>query len=75
MEYWGETIRRWDEWEEDFKVGLVNKWIELYKSKEKECMICGKKYVNAKGVKQHIMKDMGCSEGMEKVVKEFPGGN
>ena len=34
-----------------------------------------KKYVNAKEMKQHIRKDIGYSEGMEKVVKEFPCGN
>ena len=74
-EYWIETIRKWEDWEEDFQVGLVNKWIELYRTKDKECKICGKKYVGAKSVKQHIRKEIGCMEGMVKVVKEFPCGN
>ena len=73
--YWIETIRKWENWEEEFQVGLVNKWIELYRTKDKECMICGKKYVGAKGVKQHIRKEIECMEGLEKVVKEFPCGN
>lgn len=74
-EYWIDAIRKWEDWEEEFKVGLVNKWIELYRSKEKECMICEKKYSNAKGVKQHVRKDIGYYEEMEKVVKEIPCGN
>ena len=42
LEYWKEAIQKWENWGDEFKVGLVNKWIELYRSKDKECMICGK---------------------------------
>ena len=74
-EYWKETVEKWDTWDEEFKVGLVNKWIELYRTKDKECMVCGKEYAAMKGVKAHVRKELDCYEGMVKVVKEYPCGN
>ena len=75
MEYWKDTVEKWETWDDEFRVGLVNKWIELYRKKDKDCMICGKEYSAMKGVKAHVRKDVGCYEVMEKVVKEFPCGN
>ena len=75
MEYWKEIVEKRETWDEEFRVGLVNKWVELYRTKDKDCMICGKKYAEAKGVKAHIRKGIGCYKGMEKIVKEYPCGN
>ena len=74
IEYCEETIRKWETWDEEFKVGLVNKWIELYRTKDKDCMICERVYTDEKGVKAHVRKEIGCYKGMVKVVMEFPLG-
>ena len=48
IEYWKETVRKWDTWDEEFQVGLVNKWIELYRTKDRDCIICEKEYADGK---------------------------
>lgn len=58
--YWKETIEKWDVWNEEFRVGLVNKWIEVYRGEEKNCMICEKIYAGLRGVKQHVRKEEPC---------------
>ena len=75
VEYWKDTVEKWESWKEEFQVGLVNKWIELYRTKDKDCMICGKVFAERKEIKEHVRRDINCYKGMEKVVKEFPCGN
>ena len=74
MRYWKEAIEKWESWDKEFSAGLVIKWIELYRKKEKECMVCRKVYANVQGVKIQVRKSMDCFEGMIKIVKEFPIG-
>lgn len=74
IRFWKEAIEKWESWDKEFSAGLVIKWMELYKKKEKECMVYKKVYANVQGVKLHVRKSMDCFEGMIKIVKEFPIG-
>ena len=67
-QYWKETIEKWEVWDEGFKVGLVNKWIELCRTKDKDCLSCGKTYANMKVVKPHVRMGISCYEGMVKLI-------
>ena len=61
-EYWKDTVNKWSDWDEEFQIGLVIKWIELYWKKKQDCNICGKEYKDVAGMRRHTSaKKLPCA--------------
>ena len=73
-EFWLETVDKWEDWDEEYQAGLVQKWMELYKKKLMKCGQCGKEYKVQDGLRIHIRKEKRCMGDMVKMMLKFPLG-
>jgi len=69
--YWEDKLERWNDWDEEFQMGLVVKWVELKQRDVLECKECGKSFKTIRGVKEHLRREDACYQRMVKVVLDF----
>jgi len=69
--YWEDKLERWNDWDEEFQMGLVVKWVELKQREVLGCNECGKSFKTISGVKEHLRREDACYERMVKVVLDF----
>ena len=74
IEYWKNEIGNKMDWDEEFRVAMVNKWIERNCTGRKECWECRKVYKTFSGLRQHIRTYDVCFRVVEKMMVDDPAG-
>jgi len=74
IEYWRNEVGNKKVWDEEFRVAMVNKWIERNCVGIKECWECRKLFKTVSGLRQHIRSYDVCFEVVEKMMMDDPAG-
>ena len=74
IEYWREEVSNKKDWDEEFRVAMVNKWIERNCVGIKEYWGCDRLFKNVSGLRQHVRSHDICFEVVEKMMMDDPAG-
>jgi len=74
IEYWVGEVGNKKDWDEEFRVAMVNKWIVLNCVGIKECWGCDRLFKAVSGLRQHIRSHDICFEVVEKMMVDDPAG-
>jgi len=75
IEFWNREMSNKMDWDEEFRVAMVKKWIERNCVGIKTCWGCNRLFKTISGLRQHVRSHDDCFLIVEKMIMDNPTGS